>query len=125
MAERPGTCRPLENTSRTAAPPLGRVLPVLTRARVPADGRRALQSVPRAGARSPSIAARNVQPTRQKIGGALVDSETSAGGDTNRGGPEDRLASWKRIAAYLKHDVNTVQRWEHREGMPVHRHVHD
>ncbi len=30
-----------------------------------------------------------------------------------------------RIAAYLKRDVSTVQRWEKREGMPVHRHQHN
>src|SRR5260370_41323013 len=39
--------------------------------------------------------------------------------------PEDRLNSWKEIAAYLNRDVTTVQRWEKREGMPVHRHLHD
>ena len=39
--------------------------------------------------------------------------------------PTDRLDSWKEIAAYLKRDVTTVQRWEKREGMPVHRHLHD
>jgi Tol biopolymer transport system component len=39
--------------------------------------------------------------------------------------PDDRLDSWKEIAAYLHRDVTTVQRWEKREGMPVHRHVHD
>src|SRR5690242_14693201 len=38
---------------------------------------------------------------------------------------EERLDSWKEIAAYLGRDVTTVQRWEKREGMPVHRHVHD
>jgi Tol biopolymer transport system component len=38
---------------------------------------------------------------------------------------EDRLDSWKEIAAYLNRDVTTVQRWEKREGMPVHRHLHD
>ncbi|MGA8144190.1 MAG: tetratricopeptide repeat protein [Candidatus Acidiferrales bacterium] len=38
---------------------------------------------------------------------------------------EDRLDSWKEIAVYLGRDVTTVQRWEKREGMPVHRHVHD
>ena len=38
---------------------------------------------------------------------------------------EERLNSWKEIAAYLKRDVTTVQRWEKREGMPVHRHLHD
>jgi hypothetical protein len=39
--------------------------------------------------------------------------------------PEDRLNSWKEIAAYFNRDVTTVQRWEKREGMPVHRHLHD
>jgi Tol biopolymer transport system component len=38
---------------------------------------------------------------------------------------QDRLDSWKEIAAYLKRDVKTVQRWEKREAMPVYRHVHD
>jgi TolB-like protein len=36
--------------------------------------------------------------------------------------PDDRLESWKKIAAYLKRDVRTVQRWEQTNGMPVHRH---
>jgi len=36
-----------------------------------------------------------------------------------------RLDSWKAIAAYVKRDVTTVQRWEKREGMPVRRHLHD
>ena len=39
--------------------------------------------------------------------------------------PEDRLDSWKEIAAHLHRDVTTAQRWEKREGMPVHRHLHD
>jgi Tol biopolymer transport system component len=38
---------------------------------------------------------------------------------------EGRLDSWKKIAVYLKRDVTTVQRWEKREGMPVHRQLHD
>ena len=38
---------------------------------------------------------------------------------------EDRLDSWKDIAVYLKRDISTVQRWEQREKMPVHRHQHD
>jgi Tol biopolymer transport system component len=37
----------------------------------------------------------------------------------------DRVDSWKEIARYLKRDESTVQRWEKREGMPVHRHLHD
>src|SRR6195256_2453079 len=36
-------------------------------------------------------------------------------------GPEDRLDSWKEIAAYLKRGVRTVQRWERSSGLPVHR----
>jgi Tol biopolymer transport system component len=37
----------------------------------------------------------------------------------------DRLNSWKEIAVYLDRDVTTAQRWEKRENMPVHRHLHD
>jgi TolB-like protein/Tfp pilus assembly protein PilF len=51
--------------------------------------------------------------------------EPSSGMPPSEGPPEDRLDSWKEIAAYLKRDVTTVQRWEKREGMPVHRHLHD
>ena len=36
-------------------------------------------------------------------------------------GPEERLDSWKEIAAYLKRGVRTVQRWERSNGLPVHR----
>ena len=46
-------------------------------------------------------------------------------GTSTRGQQEDRLDSWKKIASYLKRDVSTVQRWERREAMPVHRHLHD
>jgi TolB-like protein/Tfp pilus assembly protein PilF len=38
---------------------------------------------------------------------------------------DGHLNSWKEIAAYLNRDVTTVQRWEKREAMPVHRHLHD
>ena len=37
----------------------------------------------------------------------------------------DRLDSWKEIAAYLRRDATTVRRWEKREGLPVHRHLHE
>jgi Tol biopolymer transport system component len=39
--------------------------------------------------------------------------------------PEDRLDSWKEIAAYLGRGIRTVQRWEREEGLPVHRLAHD
>jgi len=37
---------------------------------------------------------------------------------------DDRLDSWKEIAAYLRRGVRTVRRWETEEGLPVHRHLH-
>jgi len=37
----------------------------------------------------------------------------------------ERLHSWKEIAAYLRHGLRTVQRWEQAEGLPVHRHAHE
>ena len=51
--------------------------------------------------------------------------EASPGTSTTVRPPADRLDSWKEIAAYLSRDVTTVQRWEKREGMPVHRHLHN
>src|ERR1700745_3287564 len=50
--------------------------------------------------------------------------EPSSGTQPSLRPPEGRLDSWKEIAAYLNRDVTTVQRWEKREGMPVHRHQH-
>jgi len=38
---------------------------------------------------------------------------------------EERLISWKAIAAHLKTSVRTVQRWEVKEHLPVHRHFHN
>ena len=34
---------------------------------------------------------------------------------------DEHLLSWKEIAAYLRRDVRTVQRWEKTEGLPVRR----
>lgn len=39
-------------------------------------------------------------------------------------GRGQRLDSWKEIARYLRRDVRTVQGWEKKEGLPVHRHAH-
>ena len=38
--------------------------------------------------------------------------------------PNDRLDSWKEIAAYLGRGTTTVQRWEQDESLPVHRLPH-
>jgi TolB-like protein/Tfp pilus assembly protein PilF len=58
--------------------------------------------------------------------GVTIDAmgELSPNAPTSEQLPESRLDSWKEIAAYLGRDVTTVQRWEKRENMPVHRHVH-
>ena len=37
---------------------------------------------------------------------------------------QNRLDSWKEIAAYLQREIRTVQRWEKGEGLPIHRHYH-
>jgi tetratricopeptide (TPR) repeat protein len=55
--------------------------------------------------------------------------EPPAGSDCREGhsAPEaagDRLDGWKSIASHLRRDIRTVQRWEQREGLPVHRHEH-
>ena len=52
-------------------------------------------------------------------------AEPSPGTPPSSTFPQGRLDSWKEIAVYLHRDVKTVQRWEKREGMPVHRHQHD
>src|SRR5690349_12440642 len=38
--------------------------------------------------------------------------------------PGERLEGWKQIAAYLKRDVRTIQRWERAEQFPVRRQMH-
>src|ERR1044071_186959 len=45
---------------------------------------------------------------------------------SNRPASETRepLEGWKQIAAYLKRDVRTVQRWERTEQFPVRRQMH-
>jgi TolB-like protein len=39
--------------------------------------------------------------------------------------PRRRLDLWKGIASYLNRSEKTVRRWEEREGLPVHRLVHE
>ena len=52
-----------------------------------------------------------------------LDSSPEALGRADN--PSDRLDSWKQVAAHLHRDVSTVQRWERKEGLPIHRHLHD
>src|SRR5262245_29952233 len=52
----------------------------------------------------------------------MPDSASVTGGGSI---DEGRLESWKEIAAYLRRDVTTVQRWEKKEALPIHRHLHD
>jgi Tol biopolymer transport system component len=55
----------------------------------------------------------------------MSDFRTDAERPQAGGAQSDRLDSWKKIALHFKRDVSTVQRWERREEMPVHRHLHD
>src|SRR5262245_27834365 len=55
----------------------------------------------------------------------MMNSPMDAGAGNPMTAPADRLDSWKEIAAYLRRDVRTVQRWEKKEGLPVHRHQHE
>src|SRR5206468_3418833 len=64
-------------------------------------------------------------PRQQRSNQDSVMGESFPGTPPSVRQSEDRLDSWKEIAAYLNRDVTTVQRWEKREGMPVHRHLHD
>ena len=63
-----------------------------------------------------------ITPTDSNQESALADQ--SSGPLASPRTSEDHLDSWKAIAAHLSRDVTTVQRWEKREGMPVHRHQH-
>lgn len=45
-----------------------------------------------------------------------------AANSTVQASNDDRLDSWKEIAAFLDRDVRTVQRWEKQAGLPIHRH---
>jgi len=51
-------------------------------------------------------------------------TEKEAIGDNLSATKQNRLESWKEIAAYLQREVRTVQRWERKENLPIHRHRH-
>jgi dipeptidyl aminopeptidase/acylaminoacyl peptidase len=55
---------------------------------------------------------------------SVIDHRAAQSSGSNRS-PENRLDSWKAIAAYLGRGVRTVQRWERDEGLPVHRLAHE
>ncbi|HKW33340.1 MAG TPA: tetratricopeptide repeat protein, partial [Candidatus Acidoferrum sp.] len=51
-----------------------------------------------------------------------MDSQsTTPSPDAFKPSAEGRLDSWKEIAAYLRREVRTVQRWEKSAGLPIHR----
>jgi hypothetical protein len=72
------------------------------------------QRASRRGSSTPSAAVR------------LYRSQRDAGTEAAQHAPAsaDRLDSWKEIASYLDREVRTAQRWEKRESLPVHRHLH-
>ena len=52
----------------------------------------------------------------------MSDTASDRAAQAGDGLSRDRLESWKEIATYLGKDASTVQRWEKRAGLPVHRH---
>ena len=50
-------------------------------------------------------------------------ADPSLGGRTIPDPPTDepRLESWGEIAAYLRREIRTVQRWERYQGLPIRR----
>lgn len=40
---------------------------------------------------------------------------------TSESGSDERLNSWKEIAAFMRRSVHSVRHWEKEEGLPVHR----
>src|SRR5688572_30476300 len=72
-----------------------------------------------------TLRSRSPTPPSGRTGRTMTSPPTSDSSSAVERPPDDRLDSWKEIAAYMRRDVTTVQRWEKREGMPVHRHVHD
>src|SRR4051794_3174185 len=66
-----------------------------------------------------------MNPKRATMAASQSQKKGPANAIMPTGNPADRLDSWKEIAAYLRRDVRTVQRWEKKEGLPVYRHLHD
>jgi TolB-like protein/Flp pilus assembly protein TadD len=56
--------------------------------------------------------------------GAETRYQTDKKPQTNAVGHARRLDSWKEIAVFFNRDIRTVQLWEKRERLPVHRHEH-
>ncbi len=55
---------------------------------------------------------------------STVDKKMNVAGRSPLEPNRNRLDSWKEIALFLDRNVRTAQRWEKREGLPVHRHIH-
>jgi Tol biopolymer transport system component len=68
---------------------------------------------------------RTVDGVPSQAGIAVSTLENHQSQAASPAGPEDRLDSWKAIAAYLGRGVRTVQRWERDEDLPVHRLAHE
>jgi TolB-like protein len=51
----------------------------------------------------------------------MSNQATAPPSGSSQSSAEGRLDSWKEIAAYLRREVRTVQRWEKSANLPVHR----
>ena len=84
--------------------------------------RNVAEIVGRCLAKAPDQRYQSAREAAAALHAAQSESGTAAPGITPL--PEQRLDSWKEIAAFLRRGVRTVQRWEREEQMPVHRLPH-
>ena len=54
----------------------------------------------------------------------MSDTSGEQPGSDSQFSGRQQLDSWKEIAAYLHRTVASVKRWEKKEGLPIHRHLH-
>ena len=51
----------------------------------------------------------------------MQEFESHSEASLGAGSPHSRLNSWKEIACYLDRGVRTLQRWEQKSHLPIHR----
>jgi len=72
----------------------------------------------------PHFAAVTRMSDKKHVAAALRTRLSKASPLPHASEPGERLEGWKQIAAYLKRDVRTIQRWETAEQFPVRRQMH-
>src|SRR6266478_9811087 len=62
-----------------------------------------------------------LQPIWQSLSFKMADSPLGERQIPDPPTDEPRLESWGEIAAYLRREIRTVQRWERYQGLPIRR----